>query len=63
MLEGEIVRLEPMAAAHEEGLWAASRDARTWRWLSIDQPRTREELHAYLGEALANAAAGSRCPS
>ena len=62
MLEGEIVRLEPMAAAHEEGLWAASRDPRTWRWLSIEQPRTRAELRTYLDAALTAAAEGSEVP-
>ena len=41
-LEGELVRLEPMSAAHEDGLWEASRDARTWEWLSIAQPQTRD---------------------
>ena len=61
-LEGELVRLEPMTAAHEDGLWDASRDARTWEWLSIEQPQTREELRAYLDAALANAAAGAEMP-
>ena len=61
-LEGELVRLEPMTHAHEHGLWEASRDERTWQWLSVFQPRTRAELHAYVGEALANAAAGTELP-
>jgi RimJ/RimL family protein N-acetyltransferase len=51
-----------MARAHEDGLWEASRDERTWTWLSVFQPATREELHAYVGEALANAAAGLELP-
>ena len=51
-LEGELVRLEPLTPAHEDDLWEASRDARTWRWLSILQPRTREELRAWLEAAL-----------
>jgi RimJ/RimL family protein N-acetyltransferase len=62
VLEGELVRLEPMSAAHEEGLWEASRDERTWRWLSIEQPQTRDELRAYLDAALANAANGTEMP-
>ena len=61
-LEGELVRLEPMSPAHEDGLWEASRDARTWEWLSIDQPQTREEMRAYLGAALANQADGIELP-
>lgn len=62
MLEGELVRLEPIAPEHEDGLWGASRDARTWEWLSIEQPQTREELRAYLDAALASAAAGLELP-
>ena len=61
-LEGELVRLEPMAPEHEDGLWEASRDKRAWTWLSIEQPRTRDELRAYTGAALANAAAGIEMP-
>lgn len=62
VLEGELVRLEPMTLAHEDGLWEASRDERTWTWLSVHQPRTREELRAYVEDALANAAAGLEMP-
>ncbi len=62
VLEGRIVRLEPLAPRHEEGLWEASRDERTWRWLSVVQPRTREEWHAFVGPALAAAAAGTELP-
>jgi RimJ/RimL family protein N-acetyltransferase len=62
VLEGELVRLEPMTAAHEDGLWEASRDERTWRWLSVAQPQTREELRSYLDAALANADAGTELP-
>lgn len=62
MLEGELVRLEPMEPRHEDGLWEASRDARTWRWLAVHQPATREELHAYVEEALAHRAAGAELP-
>ena len=62
VLEGELVRLEPMTLGHEDGLWEASRDERTWTWLSVHQPRTREELRAYVEDALANAAAGSEMP-
>ena len=61
-LEGELVRLEPLARDHEDGLWEASRDERTWTWLSIHQPRTRVELTEYLDAALANAEAGLELP-
>jgi RimJ/RimL family protein N-acetyltransferase len=62
LLAGELVRLEPLAPQHEEGLWEASRDPRTWRWLSILQPQTPGELRAFLDAALANAEAGLELP-
>jgi hypothetical protein len=31
-LGGEIVVLEPLAAAHEEGLWAAAQHPEIWTW-------------------------------
>jgi N-acetyltransferase len=55
VLEGRIVRLEPLSREHEDGLWDASRDPRTWRWLSILQPQTRDELRAWIDEALESA--------
>ncbi|MBA2463103.1 MAG: GNAT family N-acetyltransferase [Actinobacteria bacterium] len=62
VLEGDLVRLEPLAREHEDGLWKASRDANAWRWLSVLQPQTREELRDHLDAALANAAAGTELP-
>jgi len=61
-LTGRIVRLEPLAGSHEDGLWAASRDARTWRWLSITQPQTRAEWSGWIEMALAEADAGRELP-
>ncbi|HUQ21524.1 MAG TPA: GNAT family protein [Gaiellaceae bacterium] len=61
-LEGELVLLEPLTAAHEDGLWEASRDERTWQWLSVGQPETRAELRAYVDTALGNAEAGTELP-
>jgi RimJ/RimL family protein N-acetyltransferase len=61
-LEGRDVRLEPLTWGHEEALWKASRDPRTWRWLSIVQPRTREEWSRFLEQALDEADAGRELP-
>jgi RimJ/RimL family protein N-acetyltransferase len=61
-LEGRFVRLEPLAPEHEEALWEASRDPRTWRWLSVVQPQTREAWHAFVAQALAAADAGTEIP-
>ena len=32
VLEGELVRLEPLAPQHAAGLWEAARDPAIWRW-------------------------------
>jgi RimJ/RimL family protein N-acetyltransferase len=61
-LAGRIVRLEPLRPEHEEPLWLASRDPRTWQWLSVVQPRTPEEWHAFVEQALAAAKAGAELP-
>ena len=61
-LEGRIVRLEPLRPEHEEGLWLASRDPRTWRWLSVVQPQTRAEWHAFVAQALTVASQGTEIP-
>jgi RimJ/RimL family protein N-acetyltransferase len=62
ILEGRVVRLEPLTPAHEEGLWLASRDPRTWRWLNVVQPRSREEWSAWTEQALRAADAGTEIP-
>jgi RimJ/RimL family protein N-acetyltransferase len=62
VLEGRIVRLEPLTREHEEGLWRASRAPETWRWLSVVQPRTREEWRDFVEQALAAADAGAELP-
>ena len=62
VLEGRSVRLEPLERRHTEGLWGASRDPRTWTWLSIAQPATRAELDELLGAALAASDAGTEIP-
>jgi RimJ/RimL family protein N-acetyltransferase len=61
-LEGRIVRLEPLGPEHEERLWLASRDPRTWRWLNVVQPHAREEWTGWFDQALGAAAAGAEIP-
>lgn len=61
-LEGRLVRLEPLGPEHEEALWQASRDPRTWRWLTVVQPATRAEWRAWMESALAAAAQGTEIP-
>jgi N-acetyltransferase len=61
-LEGHIVRLEPLAPAHLDGLWEASRDPRVWRWLPILQPRTRDDMSGWLDAALERETSGTEIP-
>jgi RimJ/RimL family protein N-acetyltransferase len=62
VLEGKVVRLEPLADRHVDALWEASRDPRTWRWLSVVQPASREEWDAWISQALDAAEAGTEVP-
>src|SRR5919107_1925616 len=48
VLEGKVVRLEPLARRHEEGLFEAARDERIWRWMPYDASESREVFHARL---------------
>jgi N-acetyltransferase len=52
ILEGDIVRLEPLGYEHEDALWEASRDPRTWRLLWVVQPQTREEWRVFMEQTL-----------
>jgi len=61
-LEGRVVRLEPLEARHGDALWEASRDARTWEWLSILQPATRAAFDDYLAAAMDAARGGTEIP-
>ena len=62
MLEGRIVRLVPLSHEHEEGLWEASREAETWRWLSVTQPGTDAEWRSWMEQALTAAEKGTELP-
>jgi RimJ/RimL family protein N-acetyltransferase len=62
VLEGRLVRLEPLAPEHAEPLWEASRDPRTWRWLSVVQPQTPDEWSTWMRQALEAAAEGCEIP-
>ena len=52
-LEGKVVRLEPLARLHEEGLFEAAKDERIWRWMPYDASESEETFHAWLDDALA----------
>ena len=48
VMEGEIVRLEPLARGHEKELFTAARDERVWRWMPYDPSGSRESFRAWL---------------
>jgi N-acetyltransferase len=62
VLQGRSVRLEPLSEEHAEALWLASRDERVWRWLSVVQPRTREEWSSWMRQVLDAAVLGTEIP-
>src|SRR5215216_5083141 len=66
VLEGSIVRLEPLAARHEQGLFEAARDPEIWRWLpygaaggGYNPAETRESFRSWFENALALSEAGT----
>src|SRR5215210_4676191 len=59
VLEGRVLRLEPLARRHEEGLFEAAQDGRIWRWMPYDASESRETFHAWLEDALAASEAGT----
>ena len=53
-LEGRLVRLEPLEARHEEPLWAAAQDERTWRYMRVRGDESRQAFHDWFEAALAD---------
>lgn len=60
-LEGQHVRLEPLSLDHLEQLCEVGLDAELWRW-TTSSPRTREDLRAYMQDALDAQAKGTALP-
>ena len=61
-LEGRLVVLEPLAAAHEADLYAAARHPDVWRWMPSNSGESPEAFHAWMKASLAAAAAGLEAP-
>jgi RimJ/RimL family protein N-acetyltransferase len=59
VLEGKVVRLEPLARRHEKGLFEAAGDARIWRWMPYDASESPERFYAWLQDALAASEKGT----
>ena len=56
-LEGQIVVLEPLAAGHEDGLFAAAQHPEIWTWLA-PVGESREYFSAWFAASLAESEAG-----
>ena len=62
-LQGRTVRVEPLRAGHEAGLWAAAAgESQAWRWMPLDPTGSAEEFSAWMADALDRAAAGLDAP-
>lgn len=61
-LTGRLVAVEPLSAAHEEGLIAAATDPDMFSWMPIDVASSRETLRDWLAATLAGAAEGREVP-
>ena len=59
ILEGGIVRLEPLAQHHEDGLYEVAGDERIWRWMTYNAVESRESFRLWLEDALTKSEAGS----
>ena len=57
-LEGQHVRLEPLSLAHLAALCEVGLDEDLWRW-TPDKIRTKDEMRAYILEALAGQERGT----
>jgi RimJ/RimL family protein N-acetyltransferase len=58
-LDGELVRVEPLAERHREPLRSALADAAVWRWVKIDAASEPALFDGWFDQALANVAGRS----
>ena len=61
-LRGGLVKVEPLAAEHEDGLVRAATDAEIFRWMPVQISGTRDALREWLSTRLAAARAGREVP-
>ncbi len=54
--------LEPLTAAHADGLWRAAADPEVWRWMTTDASASRAAFDSWIARALENAATGLEAP-
>ena len=61
MLQGQVVRLEPLRAEHEPALWSVAQDPEIWQYMSR-LVQSRDDLQAWLADALQLGSAGTQVP-
>jgi len=61
VLQGSIVRLEPMGTEHIDALCAVGLEPELWRWTTV-LLRTRADMEAYVQQALEGRAQGTALP-
>lgn len=61
-LAGAHVRLEPLAAAHAAGLWAAGDDPEIWRYMPYGPIDSRGKMTAWVDDMLRRQSAGADLP-
>jgi RimJ/RimL family protein N-acetyltransferase len=60
VLEGQLVSVEPLTAAHEAALWEAASDPEVWRWMPSNAGSTPEHFHGWLERMLEDSKAGKQ---
>jgi N-acetyltransferase len=53
VLQGTVVRLEPLTLAHGADLWPAAQPAEIWTWLAAARPETQAALEEWVRSAVA----------
>lgn len=61
ILEGKLVRLEPLRMAHVDGIWEAGVYEEIWSHMSVTI-RTREDAQSFIHQALENEQAQTELP-
>lgn len=61
ILEGRLVRLEPMSIGHLDGLAEVALDPALWQW-TLARPTDRAGLEAWMATAIGNAETGTEFP-